>query len=66
MCSLHETRLESLPKQGFHRVNNRLFTGFVKMYRNYTVIKSFYYFILYSYSCSNYLIIKLTLSDRNE
>jgi len=39
MCRLHYTRLESVLKKGFHRVNNRLSTGFVKSHSNSIVIK---------------------------
>lgn len=39
MCILHGRRMESVLKKGFHRVNNSLFTGFVKSHYNYTLIK---------------------------
>lgn len=47
MCSLHCTRLESVLKKGFHRVNNRLSTGFVKIYSNSILIKRFLYSMLH-------------------
>jgi hypothetical protein len=47
MCILHCTSLESIIRKGFHRVNNRLCTGFVKMYYNYILTKRFLYFMLH-------------------
>ena len=46
MCSLHCTCLESVLKKGFHRVNNRLSTGFVKTYSNHSLNKRYLHFVL--------------------
>jgi hypothetical protein len=59
MCSLHHTGLESVLKKGFHRVNNRLSTGFVKIYSICSLTKGFLYimlFIVYGTTVSDYLV----------